>query len=42
MVRAARELSETHGGNGARLRHVEREREQSEARESEWERAAGA
>ena len=38
---AAREFSEAHGGNGAQLRSDEREKEQSEASESEWERAAG-
>ena len=42
MVRAARELGEAHGDNGARLRHDERERERSEASENEWERAVGA
>ena len=40
---AARELGEAHGGNGARLRRDEREREQSEASEREraWARCGG-
>ena len=41
-MRAARELGEAHGGNGAWLHRDEREREQSEASGSEWERVVGA